>query len=128
LLDRSLRHPLEDDVDGQTDALLSSVLTGVTSLSAAITFRRLPALARWPSEDVDVAPVEHSEAMPLDSAESKLLFSDDGVRTGDLRSEWTVRLDVMMASVLGGTLLTPENRFDVRMSMSACVISSSMQR
>ena len=74
----------------------------------------------------DVVPVvveeQHSEAIPLERAESKLLFSDDGVRAGlldPLGSELEPRFELMMLSVFGGTLLTPENLLDVSMSMSA---------
>ena len=90
----------------------------------------LPLLRLFEEDVVDVAAVDdeqHSEVTALDSAESKLLFSDDGVLAGLFVSEPTTRFELMF-SVLGGTLLTPENLFDVRMSMSACVISSSMPR
>ena len=72
---------------------------------------------------------QYSEAMPLERAESKLLFSEFGVLAGllgQVGSEDGLRLELMMARVLGGTLFSPEKRLDVRMSMSAWVISSSM--
>lgn len=130
MLERSLRHPLEDDVEGQTEPPLSRVLTGVTSLSgtAMITLKLLPPLLRLFDVDAVVDDEQHSDAIPLDKAESKLLFSDDGVLAGLLGSELTTRFELMMFNVLGGTFVTPENRFDVKMSMSACVISSSIQR
>ena len=123
LLDRSLRHPLDEDVDGQTELLRWRVLTGVTSFSGigTITLKLLLLLLpRLDEEDVAfVDDEQHSDAIPLDKAESKLLFSEDGVLAGLLGSELPPWLELMMANVFGGTLLTPENLLEVRMSMSA---------
>jgi len=77
-----------------------------------------------PLDDVVAVVVEeqHSDAIPLERAESKLLFSDEGVRAGlfdPLGSEFEPRFELMMFNVLGGTLFTPENLLEVSISMSA---------
>jgi len=73
LLERSLRHPLDDDVDGQTDPLRSRVLTGVTSFSgtAVMTLKVLLLPLLRLLDEVDVAAVEDE----LKSTVLKRLFS-----------------------------------------------------
>ena len=80
-----------------------------------------------------LAPIDQSEfwteldisdAIPLDNAESKLLFSDEGVRTGLELSPLAVTFEEIWR-LLGEFT---ENLFEVKMSMSAWVISSSTLR
>ena len=106
------------------------MLTGVTSESGMFEF---------PASDWEEQPA--SEMMPLERAESKLLFSDMGVRAGLLVAAGggAIKPPVEMLCLAtaapevafpalppDGVLAVEENLLDVKMSMSAWVISSSM--
>ena len=80
-----------------------------------------------------------SETIPLDKAESRLLFSEDGVRAGLEVGVMPLPPPSLTATTLPLLPLAPlamgrelgaftENLFEVRMSMSAWVISSSIKR
>jgi len=68
-----------------------------------------------------------SDSIPLDNALAKLLFSDEGVRA------WPWASPDFSAGLIMFRLFKPvveliENRLEVRMSISAWVISSTIPR